>query len=183
MHAAGSQRGPNRVQLVRPAATYEQSYRSYLVELGETVRYPFQLDFDPTDFSRLLARLRDFEAGRHLPTGFVPTSTYWLIDSGELVGVSSLRHHLNKRLHHCGGHLGLGIRPSRQGSGLGNHLMDATIQQAAQRGLGRLHVHCHAHNQASARLIVRNGGVLHSEIDDGDPPTRVQRYIIQLADG
>jgi hypothetical protein len=76
------------VELVRPSTKYESSYRAYIVELGDEERYPFPLDFDHKDFPALLRRLNDFEAGRNLPEGYVPSSTYWLVEHGELVGVS-----------------------------------------------------------------------------------------------
>lgn len=166
------------IQLVRPSEKYANSYRAYIKELGDEERYPFPLDFDHSDFSALLRRLDDFEQGRNLPNGFVPSSTYWLIECGELVGVSNLRHLLNERIKNAGGHIGLGIRPMARGRGLGQRLLALTIMEARSKGLGELHIHCHKHNMASARMIRANGGVLVSELDDGTPAGTIQRYIV-----
>lgn len=166
------------IQLVRPSEKYANSYRAYIKELGDEERYPFPLDFDHSDFSALLRRLDDFEQGRNLPNGFVPSSTYWLIECGELVGVSNLRHLLNERIKNAGGHIGLSIRPMARGRGLGQRLLALTIMEARSKGLGELHIHCHKHNMASARMIRANGGVLVSELDDGTPAGTIQRYIV-----
>lgn len=170
------------VSLILPTREYEQSYRGYIEELGREERYPFQLDFEHDDFASLLQRLEEFSNGTNIPNGSEPTSTYWLIEERELVGVSSLRHRMNARIRECGGHIGLGIRPSRRMRGLGTRLMALTLQKAHEAGIGEVHVHCHKDNEASARMILRNGGVLRSEVATGDPQTIVQRYTVQTTD-
>lgn len=166
------------VELVRPNEMYERSYRAYIEELGDEERYPFPLDFDHRDFPALLRRLSDFEMGRNLPEGYVPSSTYWLVENGELLGVSNLRHFLNESIFNAGGHIGMGIRPQARGRGLGNLLLSLTIAEARKRGIGELHIHCHKHNVASARMIMANGGVLDSEVSDGKSADPIQRYIV-----
>ncbi len=86
-----------------PTVDYEQSYRSYIDELGDAERHPFMLDSEFDDFSALVARLNDCSLGIDLPDGTVPHTTYWLVEGGEIVGVSSLRHHMTERLRLLGG--------------------------------------------------------------------------------
>ena len=116
--------------LIEPNAEFEPSYREYIRELGNEERYPLPLDFDHSDFPSFLARLADFDAGRNSPAGYVASSTYWFVEGGKILGVSNLRHTLNEEIHRCGGHIGLGIRPSQRGRGLGAELMSLTIQEA-----------------------------------------------------
>lgn len=156
---------------------FQNSYRTYIAELKDEERYPFPLDFAHEDFADLLRRLEEFREGINIPDGFVPSSTYWLVDGDELLGVSSLRHYLNDRIRHAGGHIGLGIRPSRRGTGLGNFLLKLTIAEAFNKGIHPIHVHCHKHNEASAKTIIRNGGILDSEIQEPGGTT-VQRYVV-----
>ena len=171
------------VSFVQPHVAYEASYVAYIRELGDAERYPFPLDFEHDDFPALLKRLEDCASGVNLPEGFVPSSTYWLIEDGEIVGVSNLRHYLNDRIREYGGHIGLGIRPSCQGRGLGTRLLALTIEAARRRGIGEIHVHCNKDNPASAGMIVANGGMLDSEIEHGDPVEVIQRYIIAAERG
>lgn len=163
-------------QLILPRLEYESSYGDYIRELGDEERYPFPLDFEHGDFAALLRRLDDFASGANLPANFVPASTYWLVQGSELVGVSNLRHYLNDRIRHSGGHIGLGVRPSYRGRGLGNLLLSLTIQEARKKGITQIHVHCHKSNTASARMIARNGGVLDSEVSDAGSEDVIQRY-------
>lgn len=165
-------------ELIRPSEKYECSYRTYIQELGDEERYPFPLDFDHGDFPALIRRLSDFEIGRDLPEGYVPSTTYWLVENKELVGVSNLRHFLNERIFNAGGHIGLGIRPKARGRGLGNLLLSLTITEARKQGIGELHIHCHKHNTVSAKMIVANGGVLSSEFQSAEFSDIVQRFIV-----
>lgn len=165
--------------LIQPSLAHEASYREYIRELADEERYPFPLDFDCSDFSSLLGRLADFQAGRNLPKGYVASSTFWMVDAGQILGVSNLRHTLNRKIRRCGGHIGLGIRPSQRGKGLGTELMSLTIQQAWQRGIDEVHIHCHKANVASARIIEANGGVLRSEIVDSASGSLLQRFVVR----
>lgn len=168
--------------LINPSLEFEASYGEYIRELGDEERYPFPLDFDHSDFSSLLDRLQEIEAGRNLPEGYVSSSTFWLVEGSEIIGVSNLRHTLNREIRRCGGHIGLGVRPSQRGRGLGVELMRLTIQEARKRGIEEVHVHCYKSNKASARIIESNGGVLHSEIKEGASAKIVQRFVVQTPD-
>lgn len=165
--------------LVKPSPKFETSYGEYVRELGDEERYPFPLDFDHSDFNSLIHRLNEFEAGRNLPEGYVASSTFWLVEGCEIIGVSNLRHTLNREIRRCGGHIGLGVRPSQRGRGLGVELMRLTIQEAQKRGIEEIHIHCYKSNSVSARIIESNGGVLHSEIKEGASANVVQRFVVQ----
>ncbi len=166
------------IELVRPSPQYEASYNDYIVELGEEERYPFPMDFDHTDFQALLEKLDDFSSGRNVPNGYVPATTYWLVEEGELIGVSNLRHHLNERIRESGGHIGLGIRPSYRGQGLGVRLLELTIEKARELKIEEIHIHCHKSNEASSRMIKSVGASLHSEIAEVGSSEVVQRYVL-----
>lgn len=163
------------MNLVPPSTSYEKSYLGYIKELGNEERYPFTLDLEYSNFPNLIKRLEDFSSGLNLPDGAVQNTTLWLVDETEIVGVTNLRHYLNKTIEHCGGHIGLSIRPSKRGQELGNLLMRLSIEQLSKLGIKKIHIHCYKDNEASANTIVHCGGKLDSEITDNDHV--VQRYI------
>lgn len=166
-------------KLILPSHEYKESYNNYINELGDEERYPFPLDFDHHNFTALLMRLDEFSQGINIPEGFVPSSTYWLIKNHEIIGVSNLRHYLNDRIQYCGGHIGLGIRPSYRGRGFGNTLMALTIHEAHKKGIKEIHIHCHKSNQTSARMIISQGGVLVSELEGDESTDTIQRYVVK----
>ncbi len=166
------------MKLIKPSIKYQASYLSYIEELGDEERYPFPLDFDHRDFPAMLARIQDFEQGLNLPSGYVPSTTYWMVDGDEIIGVSNLRHHLNDQLKAAGGHIGLGIRPSYRGQKLSIQLLHMTLAKASAIGIKEVHIHCYRDNLASARMIEACGGVLDSEVlADGQV---VLRYVVEL---
>lgn len=164
------------MMLINPTTKYKESYFEYILELGNEERYPFPLDFEHSDFAALLEKLADFKAGSNLPDGYVPSTTLWLVNDSELLGVTNIRHYLNENIKYCGGHIGLGIRPSYRGKGLGKLLMQQSIQYLKQQGVAPIHIHCYRDNLASASCIISNSGVLESEIRVNNHV--VQRYIV-----
>lgn len=152
-------------RLVAPSAEYKDSYRALVAEFmskGEEL-IPFTLSFPNENFEAFLAHLAGCERGIGIPADFVPHSTYWLVEHGEVVGVSSLRHRLTGKLLEEGGHVGYGIRPSKRGRGLGKAILGLTLREAARRGIDRALITCAKANAASAAVIAAQGGILESE--------------------
>ena len=166
--------------LITPSVDYEQSYRSYIDELGNAERYPFTLDIEFDDFPALVAQLNQAALGLDLPDGWVPHTTFWLLEDGEIVGVSSLRHHMTERLRRIGGHIGFGVRPSAQGRGVAKELLKQTLAQAKKLGLSEVLVICLKDNPASAKVIQANGGRLETEYAVPEYPGLLQRYVIAI---
>jgi predicted acetyltransferase len=164
------------MELISPTAEYQDSYISYIKELGDEERYPFPLDFEYTDFMALLNKLDSYAKGSRVPENMVPSSTFWLIQNNEIVGVTNLRHYLNKEIEFCGGHIGLGIRPSFRGNGIGSFLMAESIKKLNARGVKVVHVHCNKDNSASSAMIIANGGKLISEFSEANKV--IQRYVV-----
>jgi predicted acetyltransferase len=164
------------MELVAPSIEYESSYKDYINELGDEERYPFPLDFDHNDFDKLLAKLSDFATGKNLPDGYVQSSTFWLVSGKEILGVSNIRHLLNEAIEYCGGHIGLGVRPSRRRKGVGHLLMELSIKRLHSMGVNPIHIHCYKNNLASSNTIKACGGVLKSEINDKG--VIVQRFLV-----
>ena len=150
------------MHLVSPSIVFKDSYHRYITELGTEERYPFTLDLPYDNFEVLLKRLEQFEQGENLPAGSVQNSTYWLIDQQEIIGVTNIRHYLNERITHCGGHIGLGVKPGLRGKGIGKLLMQESINILRKRGVNPIHIHCYKENLASVNAIIANNGKLIS---------------------
>jgi predicted acetyltransferase len=172
------------LELVHPSAHLRDSYRSLVAEFvasGDPL-VPFTLGFENVDFDAFLSRLNDCALGAGVPNGFVAHSTFWLVrDRTEVVGVSNIRHSLTPALRREGGCIGYGIRPTFRRQGLGVAILRQSLRRAAELGLSRVLVTCGIQNVASARTIMRNGGVLESEEYLADRDEIVQRYWIPNA--
>jgi predicted acetyltransferase len=175
---------PPALELMQPSPHLRDSYLGLIDEFvaGGDPLVPFTLAFDNTDFAAFLSRLNDCAAGIGIPDGFAAHSTYWLVrDQAEVVGVSNIRHSLTPALRREGGSIGYGIRPSARRQGLGIAILRHSLRRAAELGLACVLITCGKQNVASARAIVRNGGVLESEEYLANRGDVLQRYWINNA--
>jgi len=170
------------MRLIEPDVPFEATYHDYVKELENvSACIPFVLTYPAYPFSDLVQNLLDQSRGIGVRQGFVPNSTFWLIDNDDvLVGVSSLRHSLTESLRHIGGHIGFGVRPSQFRQGIGTQLLALTLRRAADIGLRRVLLTCDKDNVGSAGVISANRGQLENEVIDSDTGNIVQRYWIEV---
>jgi predicted acetyltransferase len=171
------------VALVAPSEAHKDSYRALVAEFvsrGESL-IPFTLSIPNENFGAFVATLRAAADGVGVPPGFVPNSTFFLVEGGEVAGVSNLRHALTERLRREGGHIGYGIRPSARRRGLGTAILRLTLAEAARRGIERALLTCSSANAGSIAVIRANGGVLEDEQFIPERGERVQRWWIANA--
>ena len=113
------------------------------------------------------------------PPQFVTASCLCLTDgSGRMLGAVQIRHQLNDALLARGGHIGYGVRPSERRKGCATAMLSLTLPFARRLGIERALVTCAKSNAASARTILRCGGVLENEVSENSRVT--QRYWIAL---
>lgn len=120
----------------------------------------------------LLEQLVDRAAGRSVPAGRVPGTTFWLLDDvGRIVGMSRLRHRLNEALLIDGGHIGYYVRPHERRKGQGHTLLELTLIEAKKLGLTRVLLTANSDNAGSIGVIEGNGGLMEDErVDDSGVP-------------
>ncbi|AEF02773.1 GNAT family N-acetyltransferase [Alteromonas sp. KS69] len=163
--------------LITPTVLYEASYKEYIKELGNEERYPYPLDLDHSNFASFVNLLNGYSKGVNLPENLVPNTTFWLIENSEIVGCSHLRHCLNDALRFAGGHIGLGIRPSKRGQGYGMKLLNLTLEKAFEIGVDEVHIHCYKSNKVSSSLIASSGAKLDSIVETQGKNEQVLRFV------
>lgn len=118
---------------------------------------------------------RDKEIG-----GIVPETTFFCLDTDRniFVGAITIRHYLTEKLKHNGGHIGDGIRPGERRKGYGSAMIGLALKEAKELGINKVLMCCDKRNIASAKSIMRNGGILENEVDIGG--VIKQRYWINI---
>lgn len=150
-------------------------------DAGETRIHDQDLSFIQDSFHIYIHQLEQNSLGIDLKPGFVSATTFWLIsERGRVLGESRLRHRLTPSLEDVGGHIGYMVRPTDRDKGYGTKLLALTLVKAQQIWIQRVLVTCNTANQASARVIHKNGGVLASESISAQTDQRVSRYWIEL---
>jgi Predicted acetyltransferase len=177
--------GPNmHLRLIRLTRQYEKQLGEMIdewkadQEKNHTNHSPWAIfKNDWHDFDRYLNELEIKSAdGRK-----VPDSVFFLLDEerDRLLGAVNIRHYLNESLLREGGHIGDGIRPSERNKGYATELVRLALEECRKLGINRVLMTCDKDNIASARTIVKNGGVLESEFVNSDGEIE-QRYWIAL---
>ncbi|MFD0588913.1 GNAT family N-acetyltransferase [Paenibacillus sp. GCM10027627] len=173
------------VRLVKPAAEYRQSYTAFYEDwksTGEGI-VPWVVQRDPGDFEAYLDFLYGFDTEEKAAlseNGFVPNSTYWLLDGeDQVVGAVNIRHRLNEKLLESGGHIGYGISPSHRRKGYARAQLALALNIVKEMGLKRVLLVCNKTNEASERTIRGAGGQFESMAtsDDGE---ELLRFWIEL---
>jgi predicted acetyltransferase len=128
-----------------------------------------------------LQELVEMSEGRNLRPGWVPMTTFWLLDASDTaVGVSRLRHRLTDNLLKSGGHIGYFVKRAERGKRYGTTILRLTLEEARRLGIAQALLTVYADNLPSVRVIEANGGVLHDEtLEVSGRPHR--RYWIEIA--
>ncbi|MDN4646016.1 GNAT family N-acetyltransferase [Arthrobacter sp. PsM3] len=122
----------------------------------------------PAGFAAWLARLAG-ESGR--------CTHRWIVEGDQVLGGIALRHEGNEFVPWAG-HIGYGIRPSARRRGLGTWALGRMVGEARALGMERVLLVCEAENVASAKTIMRHGGIIEDAAGSG----AVLRYWITLGE-
>lgn len=171
------------MKLIRPSMAYTRSFRELTDEMrAESDGFPafWNALKERDDIEGYIRERANHAHGKQLPDGWVPASTFWLVDGDEIVGEANLRHELTEHLRTVGGHVGYWIRPSMRRKGYGAHILRMILPEAKKIGIERLLVTCDETNEASRRIIETNGGVLERARDMGPGIPKKLLYWIEL---
>jgi len=157
--------------LAKPSIKYKHSFlqadREFMNDNMKPVRPESDFSKYPelyTDFKTYVNKVNARSGGKNLPKGFVPDTTYWLVDGGKYIGSLSIRHRLTKHLKQIGGHIGYKIRPSERKKGYGTEILKLGLRKAKQLGLKKILLTCDYNNGPSRRIIEKNGGMLENRV-------------------
>lgn len=171
------------ITLVAPSLAYAgqlEEYKKEFLAHGENLAGTADLEH-AASIEEWLQSVADNTKEETVRPGRVPATTLLAVRKSDnrLVGMVDIRHRLNDWLLQYGGHVGYGVRRSERRRGYATVMLRQALGYCRRMGLTRVLVTCDSENIASARTILKNGGVLENEIPDGD---RVkQRYWIGLA--
>jgi predicted acetyltransferase len=174
------------MQLVSPTARYKESFLLAMEEyqkIKATDRlfvYTLNLKDLKKNFRSHLHQLSDEAIGKNLPKGYVPQTTFWLIDNDTFIGTAIIRHRLTDKLLREGGHIGYDIRPSKRKKGYGKKLLRLLLPKARELGITRALITCDATNLGSKKIIEANGGEFENSVETCEGKPRKLRYWIAL---
>lgn len=173
----------NGLILVRPNLKYKEKaweFRNECLIESEEIHGDGGLD-KSNNFEEWLENLKKESNKETCGEKFVPATTWLAIRESDekVIGSIQLRHELNDFLLNRGGHIGYEVRPSERQLGYATEMLRLVLGECKKMGINKVLVSCTKSNLASAKTIIKNGGVLEDEriwIDG----SVYQRYWIDL---
>ena len=138
---------------------------------------------DKMEFDEWFEKIQKEKNKETCTEGRVPATQFLSVrkEDERIVGMVQVRHELNDYLLSFGGHIGDCIRPSEQGKGYATEQIGLALEFCKQLKISRVLITCRKDNIASAKTIIKNGGVLENEIlNPSENDVVMQRYWISL---
>lgn len=173
------------MNLVKPDKKYKDSFIAAVLEFKNDNSIRAQ-EYQKLNEDELKAHFESYvkstlsqSDGKNLPEGFVPQSTFWLVEGNEFIGRASIRHRLTPHLLNSGGHIGYDIRPSKRRLGFGKKILELALIKARGLGIEKALVTCDESNVGSKKIIEENGGTLENRIEQDEGMPAKLRYWIE----
>ena len=174
------------VKLIQPSREYLSGYLEACREFKELglLLYSFN---DPDEYDiwgpELFSRYENYSKGINLKDGYVPSTTYWMVDTdqGQFIGEGNIRHILTPSLLRYGGHIGYAIRASLWNKGYGTAQLGLLLNKGAELNISKALITCDDENTASQKVIEKNGGIYQDTIDNNinGKDIRTRRYWVR----
>ena len=167
------------LKLVKLSDKYKKQLYAMMDEWTKLEKKIIPWDINKVDYHNWDNYLNSLEI-KEFTNNYVPDSTYFCLDEDRniFIGAVNIRHYLNEKLLKNGGHIGDGIRPSERNKGLGTKMIKLALEKCKELKIKKVLMVCNKNNVASAKTIIKNGGILENEIIEND--IIEQRYWIEI---
>lgn len=168
----------DEIFLTEPNKKYKSTFENYVFSYkGDGEEYYFnKYKAALENFEGYLKVLKNYSQGIALEDDEVATSTFWLINRDEVVGITRLRH---KEVE-FDGHIGYDISPKFRNKGFGTLILKLVIEKCKDLELKEVIITCHINNEASRKIIEKNDGILLDTIFDKEENEWLYKYKITI---
>ena len=151
------------IYLVRPTIELKEQaleYRNEHFINGENIINGSELLDQTENYEEWLAAVTANTSTETVNENWVVTDTFFALRKGDhkIIGIIDLRHTLNDFLKDFG-NCGYSVRPFERRKGYATEMLRQIIGVAKEVGLSELHISVERSNEASVKVIQRNGGI------------------------
>jgi predicted acetyltransferase len=164
--------------LVEPNEKFQKSFENYALSYRKINDEHYFNKYKKAieNFQDYLNDLHSYSKRQDLPQVEVLTSTFWLTDKKEVVGVVRIRH---QEVEYAG-HIGYDISPDYRNRGCGLQILKLALEKAMEIGLEEVILTCNIDNIASKKIIEKNNGKLLGTIFDEEENEYLYKFSIIL---
>ncbi|RAN74950.1 GNAT family N-acetyltransferase [Bacillus sp. SRB_331] len=170
------------MKLLKPTYEYSEQimeYRQAFIHSGEEPHGSCSLqNFD--SIGEWFEKVSTQEEGKNLPSNRVPSSQFFSVENGKIIGFVNIRHRLNPELLWESGHIGYSVHPNKRRQGYATKQLQLSLAEAQKFGLKKVLITCDKENIGSAKTIQKAGGVLENEVVSSNSGEIVQRYWVEI---
>lgn len=172
------------MKLIDPTVKFKDSYlllvkaakeNGDINEMGNAYR-------EGETFDDMIKRLEDRSKGKNIVSRDVPSSMKWIVENEEVVGTIDLRHLLNKNYFERLGHIAYYIHPLKRNKSYATKALSLAIKLYKEKGVKRILITCYSDNEASKKVILKNGGIFEKSVSDELSGKIINRYCIKTND-
>src|ERR1700722_2048759 len=144
-----------RLPKVEDAKSALEAHREFL----DCPYIDFLIDYrDKEAFADWVTRMNEISLGIYLPEGWVRGEFLFVEADGHLVGRVSIRYELNEYLREFEGHVGYAVLPQYRRRGYASCALRESLERLYVEGVESVLITCDDDNEASIRVIEREGG-------------------------
>lgn len=144
------------MELIKPCEKYLNSYLKGCREMWGHIHDNYIIH-NPDEFLKwkdsIFQEYENNEQGKNLPKGFVPNTTFWVIDNDTYVGSINIRLEPSKQLYEYGGTCGFVIISSYRGKGNGIKVAKLALNKIKQLKISPILLTCEEDNEPSKRTL------------------------------
>jgi predicted acetyltransferase len=146
------------IELKLPSIIYKESFLENIndYKMSGDIEYFNIYKKALGNFEQYVEKLNNNARGVDLPEGYVPCSTFWLVnESNKVLGVIRIRH----KSIPFDGHIGYDIAQKYRGNGYGTKILELALPLAKQIGIDKAILNCESSNIRSEKVIRANNGI------------------------
>lgn len=172
----------NSITLVKPNLLYKTEFLKFVDDVKSTGYETYDIYVEAlSDFERFVENLDNTSKGINLPKGWVPCSSFWLVNNaGEVLGVIRIRHRVDNPFLQTIGHIGYEIKSNQRNKGYGSKILELGLLEASNIGLDKVLVTSYSDNGASVKIIKKFGGVYKQSFFDEDTNKEIMQFEIPI---
>ena len=131
------------------------------------------------DVPAFIATLVRRGEGKDIPHGWVPETTFWIVDGDRVVGEIEIRHPLNDYLQQIGGNIGYLVHPGYRNLGVATFALREGRKILGSMGVREPLATCRDDNAPSIRVLEKCGGI-RAENSNRPGPLRRRYTFVDL---